>query len=148
VGCGFASFSERANEERHQGFPNQAVIFGADVAIDDGDVSAAADDAGFGLDSAAFHSFEIINFHFDGCDARGARDGHVRGEAAGRVCERSQDTAMDDPVDLLVLFSDAHPEKDAAGLGFGETEAELAGRVAGVQALLQLVDGEVFDRFE
>lgn len=121
------------------------MIFGADVAIYHGDVSAEADDAGFGFDGAAFHCFEIINFHFDGSDARAARDSHVRGEAAGGVCERGEDAAVDDAVDLLVLFSDAHAENHAAALGLGKAEAELAGRVAGVEALLQLVDGEMFD---
>jgi hypothetical protein len=148
AGCRLAGFSERAYEERHQSFSHQAVIFGADVAIDDGDVSAAADDAGFGFDGAAFDGFEIINFHFDGGDAAAARDGHVGGEAAGGVRERGEDAAVDDAVDLLVLFSDAHAEDDAAGLGYGKAKAELARGVAGVEALLQLVDGEMFDRFE
>ena len=124
------------------------VILGADVAIHDGDVSAAADDAGFGFDGAAFDGFEIINFHFNRGDTRGARDGHIRGKAAGSVRKRGEDPTVDDAVDLLVLFLDAHAEDDAARFRFGETEAELASGIAGVEAFLQLVDGEMFDRFE
>lgn len=111
-------------------------------------MSADADDAGFGFDSAAFYGFEIINFHFDGGDAPAAWHGHVRGEAASGVCERSEDAAVDNAVNLFVALTDAHAKYDATGFCNGEPKTELAGRVAGVETFLQLVDGEVRDRFE
>ena len=143
----FSAFLKRAQEESHQSLSDQPALIIPNVAIHDGDVPAAADDARFGFYDSSFNSFQIIYLHFYGSDARAARARHVAREAAGRVRKRGQDSAVDNAVDLHVTLIHVHAEDDAARLGFGKDEAELLGGVGRAEALFELLGSEVDERF-
>lgn len=143
----FAGLGEWAHEESHQCFCYQPTPVIGDIAVHDGKVPTDSHHLCIGGYGAAFHPFQVINFHFDGGYSRSQGTCHVARQASGRIGEGREDAAMDDSVDLQVTGVDLHAQQDPAARGFDEGESHLPGGAVFFQAAAKLLGAEALQSF-
>ena len=115
-----------------------------DVAIHNGKMPSDSHYASIGRYAAALHTFQVIDLHFDGRDARSDGAGHVARKSSSGVGKSGQHPTVNDPVNLQMTSAHLKPKQHAAARSFYEPETHLLRGAVFLQTTPQLLHGAAF----
>ena len=123
----------RDNRKSHEGFADQPLVPIDYFAIHDAGTPSLTQYACIGPDFPMLDGFKKIYFHFYGDDS--GPDGSCQEgcESPGRIGQHSQNSAVNDAMDLLMQIEHGHPENCPAALGLLQNKPEVVDGIAMAQ---------------
>lgn len=116
---------KRPYEKRQESFGDQTAGIIGNVAIDYCKVPSDAHYFCIRGYASSFHTFQVIDLHFNCRNARSQGARHIGGEASGCIRQRRQNSTVDHSVNLQVAVVHFEAKEDAAADGFYEPETHL-----------------------